>query len=146
MKKDTYTNFVNDIKQVLNEFLLKYDVPFDYFCPQNENDDVRYMINLGEKYGKVNILFESFINLPENEKNSNTFTIPMRFWDCNENHKKVFKFDCGQLNDEDGIFILFSKENGLESLKNDFKGILNEWSKEQKERKMELPLWRLCLN
>lgn len=135
MNKTTYNTFLSEIKTELVNFVIKYNIPADCKFPQDENDDTQWTLKLGDKYGNVNVLFESFNNLPNNEKESNTFTISMKFWDCNENHKKVFNFDCGNINIQDGTLILFSKENGLEDVKSTFKHILEIWSKEHKERK-----------
>ena len=133
MKRETYNDFFNEVKSELNDFLFKYDVPFDCAFPQNENDDIRYVIDLGSDFGKVNILFESYDNLPENERKNETFTICMRY----HNPKHVINTlncDLQPFLNDDGTFILFSTQNGLESLKNDFRGILETWSQGRMEK------------
>lgn len=144
MKRETYNNFFNEIKTELNNFLFKYDVSFECKFAQDKNDDLQYTVNLGETFGKVNILFETYDNLPKNERESGTFTICMRYHNpkCPKN---AFKRGFKQLLNEDGTFILFSSESGLESLKNDFREILNIWSKDQKE-KMSNILDMVCLS
>lgn len=144
MEKTQYDTFFNEIKNELIEFLFNYKIPFNCKFPQNENDDIQYTIQLGDKFGNVNILFESFNNLPYNERKSDTFTICIKFWNYQDN-EKLFIFDSGQINDKDGTFILFSNENGLEGLKNDFREILKIWSKEQKEKLFDRPT-PICLN
>lgn len=145
MKKTIYNNFYAEIKRDLIEFLFKYNIAFNCKFPLNESDDFQYTINLGDKFGNVNILFESFENIPKNEKDSDTFIIPIRFCNYNETFKNVFKFDCGEINEQDGTLILFSKINGLESLRDTFTKILNIWSKEQKEKIFDRPT-PICLN
>lgn len=145
MKRETYNNFINGIKTELNKFLFKYEIPFNCKFSQNENDDTQYTIDLGEDLGKVNILFESYNNLPKNEVKSNTFTICIRYQNLNT-PKNTFNFDCGRVNEEDGTFILFSSENGLEGLKNDFKEVLRIWSEYQIEKNVILNYQSFCPN
>lgn len=145
MKREEYNNFINGIKTELLNFLFKYEIPFDCKFPQNENDDSQYTIDLGEELGKVNVLFESYNNLPKNEVKSNTFTICILYQKLNV-PKTTFNFDCGAVNDKDGTFILFSSENGLEGLKNDFKSVLKIWSEYQVERNNILAYHSFCPN
>lgn len=133
INKETYNNFIGQLKSALIDFILEYNIKADCKFPQNENDDTQYTLFLGEKYGKVNILFESYSNLPKNEMESNTYIIPMKFHTYRD-EKNVFNFDCGNVNSKDGTFILFSKENDLESLKTTFMDILQIWIKENKRR------------
>lgn len=132
MKQEEYNSFLTSIKSDFIDFILNYNVPADFIKEGNESKCTLYL----NKYGKTNVLFESFENLPKNEKDSNTFIIPIKFFNLNENHKKVFNFDCGSLNDKDGTLILFSKENGLDSLKNTFKRILEIWAEEHDKKKL----------
>lgn len=144
MKCEKYNTFISEIKYALNEFLFNYEIPFNHKFPQNENDDSQYTIDLGEEFGLVNILFESYDNLPETERKNNVYTICMRYHNpkCVKN---LFNFDCGRVNEEDGTFILFSSENGLNDLKNDFNEVLKIWSEYQIE-KIQFPIGNVSLN
>lgn len=133
MKRETYNDFLNEIKTELNNFLFKYEVPFECRFPQNENTDTQYTIDLGDDFGKVNVLFETYDNLPESERKTETFTICMRYHNpkCAKN---ALNFDFQSFLNDDGTFILFSTQNGLNSLKNDFRGVLEMWSQGQTEK------------
>ena len=142
MNKKNYHKFINEIQQMIIEFVDIYKIPACCKLQQSNKDDIQWTLNLGDIFGSVNILLESWSNASYKGK-VNVLSIPMKYHTYRD-AEKLFSTQYGNVNEFNGKFVLNAFENASESLKNAFREVLELWAydKEKKTNQNEL----LCMN
>lgn len=130
MDKTKYQIFASKINIILLEYIKQYNIVANVLFPIKENDDIQYTLTTKE-FGRINVLIESFNNIPKNIKDNNLFQILLYFENKDEKINKTFNFQYGNIND--GTLILFGKENEIDNVLKDFKQLLNIISQSEKE-------------
>lgn len=142
MNKQTYVKFVNELQGLIFDFVNEHKVIAACKLQQTSDDDIQWTLNLGKELGSVNIILESWKRASYHGK-VNVLTIPMKYEKFRDPHRR-FTMPSGCVNSFNGKFVLNCRSNAPESLKNDFKRILEMWGVNNKLKTLEQPY--VCMN
>lgn len=131
-KTEYYTKFVNEVQNMIFTFISDYNIPSSCKLQQNIDDDIQWTLNLGENFGSINIIIESWEHAKYNGK-VNVCSIPMKFHTYRDN-EKLFSMRSGGVNPFDGKFVLRARSNAVKTLLNDFSEVLTIWSYMKQKR------------
>ena len=142
MNKKNYLKFASEIQQMIFDFVDKYNIPACCKLQQSAEDDIQWTLNLGDIFGSVNILIESWENASFKGK-VNVLSIPMKY-DTYRDTENLFKTRFGAVNSFNGKFVLNAFENAQNELKNAFKEVLELWAYGKKIKSNNLIAF--CMN
>lgn len=121
MTKQDYLQFVNKVQNIIVDYVSNYAICANCQFPQNENEDIKWTILFGEMWGNVNILIESFNNIQQDEKETNIYSINIKFVTYRDN-ERFFNYEFGNV-EYDGTMIMVAEEKDKERLINVFREI-----------------------
>ena len=130
MNKKNYLKFIGEVQQMIFDFVNTYKVPACCKLQQTADDDIQWTINLGDLYGSVNILLESWKSASYKGK-VNVLAIPMKYHTYRDKEnifESRFKSVHGAVNEFNGKFVLNAFDNAQNELKNAFKEVLELWA------------------
>lgn len=122
MNKTEYIEFISTLQNTILNFIENYQLQSACKLPQNVDDDINWTINLGELFGNINILIESWKHASVNDK-VNVCMISMYFQTYRDT-EKLFLMSSGCVNPINGRFILRTRSNTAKTLLNDFNNVL----------------------
>ncbi|MDE6284255.1 MAG: hypothetical protein K2M17_00735, partial [Bacilli bacterium] len=125
--KKQYNLFMSKIKMKLLNFVMTYCVNANHLFPQNDEDDEQWTIDLGEKYGKINILLEGWEMASYNGK-VNILSIPMKFHTFRDINNK-FEMNGYTVNSFNGKLVPHYKVTEWKKCIKDFTNLLDIWGK-----------------
>ncbi len=125
MNKKQYNLFMSKIKMKLLNFVMTYRVNANHLFPQNDEDDEQWTIDLGEKYGKINILLEGWEMASYNGK-VNIISIPMKFHTFRDIDNE-FEMNGYTVNSFNGKLVPHYKIKDWKKCMNDFTNLLDTW-------------------
>lgn len=127
MNKKQYNFFMSKIKMKLLNFVMTYRVDANHLFPQNDEDDEQWTIDLGEKYGKINILLEGWEMASYNGK-VNILSIPMKFHTFRDINNE-FEMNGYTINSFNGKLVPHYKVTEWKKCIEDFTKLLDIWGK-----------------
>ena len=126
MNRNEYNTFLSTVQTTIFDFVNDYNVGAACELPQHKGDDIRWTLNLGEIFGAVNIVLESWEHVNVKGK-VNVCEILMRYHTYKDT-KNLFLSPSGRIRASDGIFILRERSNAVETLLNALKGVIDIWA------------------
>lgn len=142
MDKKEYLKFASELQGMIFDFVNKHKVVAACKLQQTSEDDIQWTLNLGKKYGSVNVIIESWERANYHGKVS-VCSIPMKY-ETFRDPKRRFTMPSGCVNSFNGKFVLHARSNATESLLNDFRGVLEKWGANNEYKTMEQPY--ICMN
>lgn len=137
MNKRDYKVFAASIQQMISDFVVANNIPSSCKIPLDDSvDDYIWTLSLGEDFGEVNIMVESWEHASYHKK-VNIVSIPIRFKTYRD-EKKLFETRYGSVNDFNGKFILSAFDNAADGLKMIFEGVLNIWALHSKYKNLKI--------
>ena len=122
---------MSKIKMKLLDFVMTYRVDANHLFPQSEDDDEQWTIDLGERYGKVNILLEGWTVASYNGK-VNILSMPMKFHTFRDIDNE-FKTNGYEVNVFNGKLVPHYKVTEWKKMLDDVTDLLDKWSKDLKK-------------
>lgn len=145
MTEKEYGYFLTDIQEMIAHYVKAYNLEAYCQMQQKKSDDIQWVINLGDFFGVVRIILESWDSVRFGKDSINDCSILMRFFNY-KNEGDVLSSPYGVFSKREGVFILNAKCKDSDELKKSFQEILDTCTDGLNKRTFEKDINAIVMN